>query len=102
MLQDPKWDEVKVQPKLDAVGEHLLRAADYIKEKGWCQGSLCDNNGRVCVEWALIQTNDGKKAFDKSYTKVMNHLKMRPATWNDALATSGEEVVAKLREIAYK
>lgn len=39
--------------ELDAAGLVLERAANIIKQRGWCQGAFTDSYGRVCAVGAL-------------------------------------------------
>lgn len=103
MLNDPNWDKgTKVEP--DEVGQHLLRAAEYIDKHGWCQNMLFDAAGRVCLEGALMST-------DQTYLErgLINALdRLRSVTghhcgwpWNDKPERTKDEVVNTLRTAAY-
>lgn len=43
----------ETEPKVDAIGERLLKAAQIIRERGWCQGQLRHESGAVCAMGAI-------------------------------------------------
>jgi hypothetical protein len=101
MLHDPNWDKQKVD--LDDVSQHLLRAADYIEKHGWCQHQLRDPKGRVCLFGAMFETdvNIDKLLSMESFHRIGKHLNETPHMWNDKIGRTKDEVVCKLREIAF-
>jgi hypothetical protein len=53
MLHDPK-KEATIEEELFHAGlrseqRHMLEAAEIIKQHGWCQGSLLNARGQVCL-----------------------------------------------------
>ncbi len=95
MLYDPKWSE----PKVDAVGEHLLEAADYMQEHGWCTQEFEAADGRVCMLGALNRFAQGS-AWEPAYMRLSEYLGQYAETWNDSVCRSQEEAIAALRTAA--
>jgi len=110
MLSDPKWNK-KVEVELDEVSQHILRAVDYIIQHGWCQNELASNDGRVCLQGALIETdpNNSVIAPQRTIAFLDANRRIRRAIgnglyshdWNDVPIRTKEDVIAKLREAAY-
>ncbi len=119
MLWDPKKDK-PVEIELDEVSKHIVCAADYIKQHGWCQSMLNTPDGKVCLMGALyashpdiyktgmtvhnmVKTKIGSAyvAIGGAYFRIRNHLNEEPARWNDKVAKSKEEVINLLETIAY-
>ncbi len=48
MLYNEKWNRSKT-------GEIFLQAADYMRERGWCQKIAIDGDGSVCLIGAISQ-----------------------------------------------
>src|SRR5260221_13082211 len=116
MLYSEKWD----QKPLSENGQILMDSANYLDEHGWCQKHASEPNGSVCFYGAIAAVvgavsfvdgnlfridkgNPNYKRFaaiqylvDTSRTFISG-----AAKWNDYAAKSKEEVVAKLRELAY-
>ena len=90
----------------------LLRAAELIEEKGWCQYHGVDHEGGVCVIGAITMVNNSdimgnnSNIFenDKYIHLVEDYLGIAHFSiwcWNDAASRTKEEVVAALRGAAY-
>lgn len=77
----------------------LLDAADYIETYGWCQHDIRDEQGRVCIVGAMkaVRRDNAVMAFEI----LSKNLRMLPSRWNDDVHRTKEQVVAKLREVAY-
>ncbi len=80
----------------------LLRAAELIEQRGWCQGqSRC--NGRICLVTAIgianleCSENHNERIFD-TFRKYLNVPGL--ASWNDNPKRTKEEVINKLKECA--
>ncbi len=94
MLFDKRWE-------LDAVGRVMFDAATYMDNHGWCQRARYRSDGSVCILGALVHITQGN--FDlraECRTRLMRHLKMNEAAWNDSVCKSKEQAVAALRDAA--
>lgn len=122
MLQVPSWDK-KVEVELDDISKHILRAADYINEHGWCQHLVETPGGAVCLQGALFKTMDpqgrwlgryeklwrGPSEYLNAEKRVYNYLQHKGMignykgshNWNDAPGRTKDEVINLLREVAY-
>jgi hypothetical protein len=97
MLHNPKI-EIEHEAK-----QILNFAADYIEKHGWCQRAMSMPDGRVCLFGSI-------RAFgfmpDEVHVELGHRLKKitkgyrNPATWNDALGRTKEEVIKALRKAA--
>jgi hypothetical protein len=96
MLYDPRHD-------LDDAGKILWAAADDLEEIGWCQGTLVDRAGRLCVVGALKrhERDDNKRALWEARRRLAEYVgvSILPC-WNDALGRTKEEVIAACRGAA--
>lgn len=90
MLFKPSWEyksEIRMFPQL------LLDAADYMEKHGQCKNTAMDAEGRVCILGAIAQVGGcASEAFD-ILSKFMDVL-------NYNATHTGEQVVAKLREVS--
>ena len=107
MLYDKKWNQ---EVKVDEVGELLLKAADVVERKGWCQCRLRTPSGRVCVMGAVLVAHgedietpfyDHPYWLDKAMGRIQNVTNRWPPEWNDQGGRTAEEVVSVLRQAAY-
>ena len=108
------------RPELDDVSLALLRAADYIRQHGWCRNRAKDEYGSVCVVGAIAESLDihiGAPHFSVPIDFVSNHVAMAAWSrlndtppfsnfasvqeWNDKAAHSKEEVIAALEAAAH-
>jgi hypothetical protein len=87
----------------------LLNAATILERDGWCQGELHSPDGKHCMIGAFdLSVFELDLSFSDGYTvrqKAMNAIKTKIGaahipTWNDQVARTKEEVIAKLREAA--
>jgi hypothetical protein len=93
-----------------SITEVCTKAADLIEKEGWRQGG----SGRgYCLEQALISAIKGRRVqwghdeihvlyHHGVYAAVQDHIAIHQClyVWNDAIATSQEQVVTILREVA--
>lgn len=124
MLQVPSWDK-KVEVELDDISKHILRAANYINEHGWCQHLVETPGGAVCLQGALFKTMDPQcmkyrlewgiawrtapSEYLNAEKRVYNYLQHKGMignykgshNWNDAPGRTKDEVINLLREVAY-
>jgi hypothetical protein len=112
-LYDPEEAETKPEVKLEPWRQHLLDAAQYIREHGWFQGGICDaSQERVCLIGSLYasvglldaaakRTPNLALRIDEEWCRVLGYLGLNPrkcdiADWNDATGRTQEEVIAAL------
>jgi hypothetical protein len=104
MLNNPNWKQPDVKPDLDEIGKVFLRTADYIEEHGWCQHQLRDPKGRVCLAAAItkdMHNYDDGGATINAWGLLKRSLGGSAMKWNDAPERTKDEVIAKLKELAY-
>lgn len=109
MLYNKEWDKPTTPSAV------MRRAADLIEEKGHTKGQLIDSNGSMCVNGALWNALGGFATPNRDLfletTKILAKaigIGMHPywtqtydlPGWNNAPERTGEEVIAKLREVA--
>lgn len=108
MLYDKKWDK-PVEVELEPWRKHLLDAAQYIRDHGWCQhnSTAPDGSGRVCAVGALgyvaaeygydyIHSPDYHTAFQKLQLELSTSI----PHWNDQPSRTKEEVIAAFEQAA--
>lgn len=83
---------------VDADGEVLRRAADYIEQHGWCQNTMSTPSGRVCLVGALLAA--APDAGSAQVTRILDRLGPGIVSWNDYVGRTKEEVTARLRSAA--
>jgi len=90
-----------------------LRAADVIRERGWCQETCMDEKGSVCLLGALL-TADGidllaaevvscsylERVTERAIERHINHDSV--PGWNDKEGRTVEEVIAVLEATAWE
>lgn len=87
---------------LDETGMHLLNAANYLEDHGWCQNTLINARGNVCLITAIsINPN-----VDRSARRLLYYLVNRKGAadiqlWNDYPGRTKEEAIQALREAAF-
>lgn len=91
------------KPELDAIGQCLLRAAEYIEIHGWAQYIDRTYDGRVCIIGAISQTRDKQQGIsvDEIAKYVRSQLNNSIVHYNDKPERTKEEVIDKLKEMAY-
>lgn len=95
--------------KLQSTAAVLLGAAEYLRDRGWCQGTMADINGRVCLLGALAQSSIGvdRSVREDAEFTVACQLGFDSATpfwkitrWNDERGRTRDEVIAVLERAA--
>lgn len=83
----------------DPVAERLRRAAQIIRERGWCQGEIEDRRGRVCLinAMALADVNT-PTAQDRVKAATGNPTWLHE--WNNARGRTAAEVIDALERAA--
>ena len=103
--------EAKPEVELEPWRVVLLEAAQYIREHGWCQGTISTDDGRVCAIGALSAAYEA--AFHhrgcEIATTAMEHLDATLARkghlpdivkFNDAPGRTAEDVALAMEECA--
>ncbi len=96
-------DEKKSGETIDAVGEVLLRAADYMEKHGHCKFKLKNVYGAVCFNGALIEAlrgygPDTDCGTYRAATKRCGFADSNEsARWNNAPERTAADVIARLR-----
>jgi len=88
----------------------LHRAADLLEERGWCQHTAGDNEGRICAATAVsAAAKECDTDPNAAMAALLRHVRVdpdgvRPRTvlgrWNDAPGRSRREVTDALRATA--
>lgn len=98
-LDDKPHGEVK---ELDEVSRALLKAAEILERKGHCKGRAIGPNHSVCVSGAVSEAVDwDSKMHHDVIARLRPHTLPCPIMWNDAPERTAEEVIAKLRAVAF-
>jgi hypothetical protein len=84
---------------LNADQRMLLDAADLIEERGWCQGSYSDQDGRVCAIGAIVRAGNHQH-YRRAEAMMMMVVGMSVVGWNDIKGRTKEEVITALRRAA--
>lgn len=107
MLYNPQWKEVIPETKpMEPWQEHLLRAADRIQKRGWCQHQATDFWGRSCIIGALDKTKTSDREYGLSICAISAFLYKETGDyvcipdWNDDDRRTKKEVVNMLRQAA--
>ncbi len=81
--------------------EALSKARDVLAERGWCQRTYQDQDGRVCLVTALTYAAgvDEGEAWSEAYG-LLGRVSGEPvlSAWNDDPSRSYEDVVLALKE----
>lgn len=101
------------KPVVDEIGERLLKAAQIIRERGWCQGIAEMRSGEVCAFGAILQTGRYDTVGIDAYVRLSDFVatldhKCLPesagtnfvARWNDHPSRTKAEVIAALEAAA--
>jgi len=103
MLYDKKWEQ-KPEVEPESWRSVLLNAATYIRGHGWCQGSLQDPSGRVCL-WgaiALATKCQDTPANSLAKTKIIEWIGGSIVKWNDDPNQTERNVINTLEAVARK
>jgi hypothetical protein len=101
-FQEQQFTETK--PDLDEVGLVLMRAAEIIRERGWCQHNLKDSIGRMCMVGAITEAQSclGISAAGRAQDAVRHELQINGfiSDWNNAPERTADEVIQALESAA--
>lgn len=93
--------------KTDPVAECLLRAAQRIRERGWCQYFPCDESKRLCLLGAIFDLRRpvdsivwGDHSMDMQNAGSFMLKRGQDGNWNDAPSRTAAEVIAALEDAA--
>lgn len=110
MYYDERKEVVAEAPiQLEPWRRTLLRAADYIRNNGWCQGSYynfgSDGKTAVCMLGAIVKVeNLRERDLSEKHPAVAGLLKYvgtpTVPAYNDVLGRTKEEVIAALEGAA--
>jgi len=81
----------------------LLLADEYLNQRGWCQFSFEDNQGRVCALGSIRKVTSSPAERLLATKRLADHLRINPhsiADWNNAAGRTKEQVQAALRAAA--
>ncbi len=105
MLYNKEW-EVPAEAKplehkpLEQWRQDLLSAADLIRKYGWRRGSYGTIDTGYCTLGALrVVTGHLDTEASRKFREALRPTRYIPV-WNDRVAKSKEEVIAKLEEVA--
>lgn len=91
---------------MSSVKDDLLKAADIIEERGWCQGNWKNGQGQLCI-LAALETATTERGRPNSLRPAIVAVKARIgiangslAQWNDSPFRTKDEVLAALRSAA--
>ena len=79
------------------ISEISNRAADCIEEHGWCQGTIMDAEGRLCMVGALMKAGVDARGSGEVLWAWESKLNFDPPEWNDEEGRTKEEVIEFLR-----
>jgi hypothetical protein len=114
-VEEKREGEVQV-PTLDPIQRLLLKAAEIVEQRGWCQRSFENLDGQVCALGAInLAHHDcsgwGSRVFSGADLAVNAACRASQyvgrgigyftlANWNDTNGRTKEEVIAALRGAA--
>jgi hypothetical protein len=89
--------------ELDETGKVLMRAAEIVRERGWCQLDYEDDQGRVCAAGALYAASGDEWPYvAMGRRRLAASLGRAVETWNDVPGRTKEEVIEALERAAYQ
>ena len=89
----------------EAWRDDFLEMRDLINERGWCQHTSRDEQGRICLMGAYHGTCDTSRFFtanfkDSTYYRLYQATDRSPISWNDTPGRTQAEVLALLERLA--
>lgn len=100
--------------KPTTVSTLCLRAAEVLRERGWCQDGICDQAGKaVCMMGALLVADGHDIGADNPIGKPISDLYVRTTgtierrvynipLWNDKKERTAQQVITLLEEVAWE
>lgn len=100
----PKPKQPAPPVEVDERAVILLRAAELLRQRGWCQGAGSPHSGPICILQAVGIARDGSDAY--SWADMATLHVVDPAlnecgdvfTWNDGLRAGSDEKVIRVLE----
>ena len=86
--------------------EVVERAIEILDQRGWCQCQASDDEGRVCMSWAVGRAAITERFDDtRQRGRVLDHISaitggLSVPYWNDQAGRTFDEVRDKLTETA--
>ena len=87
--------------------EICLKAKDVLRERGWTQGRMRNDDGAFCVWGALVVADAGRVTLDYSMSAAWARSALAAAVgdpsvglWNDVPGRTLDEVLAALDQAA--
>ena len=102
MLFDPKWEAPVTGKTPEPWRDALLKAAEIIEQRGWCQGLLESSSGQVCALGAMDMLEHSME-FDWMRSLMALEIEIGSASiadWNDNPSRTQAEVLAAFRAAA--
>lgn len=90
-------------PSEDEVRECARRAAEILREDGWCQGVSRDERGAHCAAGAVWEACPGPGGYP---VRLLTQIRLgrvigtQVVSWNDTPGRTAEEVIAALGRVA--
>lgn len=108
MLYNKEWEKPAVEPKLEPWQEDLLKAAQLLREQGWCQLAAREGTA-MCVSRAIADATQSSDRQAAAVNALLGHLSPRYVSanlgpsiisWNDTKGRTKEEVITALEAAA--
>ena len=102
MLFDPKWEAPVTGKTPEPWRDALLKAAELIEQRGWCQDFLENSRGQVCALGAMDMLEHSME-FDWMRSLMALEIEIGSASiadWNDNPSRTQAEVLAAFRAAA--
>lgn len=87
----------------------MILPSDVLRRDGWCQGSWGLEDGRTCLDGALIRADLSfqmnwamQNACDVATVGGRTYIFGERIVWNDTPGRTKEEVIALLEKVEYK
>ena len=91
---------------VDEVGQVLLRAADILRESGWCRYRTRREDGARCAIGAIGEAAAGSgRKYIYAYDRMADALGIRDigiGFWNDRPERTKEQVIEAFERAAYR
>lgn len=105
-LRDKLPEATPVVAPVDGVGLQLLKAAQIIRERGWCQRVGREADGRVCALGAIAEATRHTIVevimCSPVAARLRKHISGRTISdWNDEPGRTAGDVIAALETAAF-
>ncbi len=111
MLYNKKWDK-ELKPELNPVQQTLLKMAEVLEQRGWCQFRVENKEGALCLFGSLRvavygsvfnwnpPTPEAFELFQGVVKRLHEHCGLNITGWNNSIARDKTEVINMLRDLA--